>query len=209
LEFQLNQDLTLNVSNPQLAWIQTRISPGCTGRFKKSLLQSWQMKYLRNLMSPKIDFPKSIKNFLYSFAMKIYGWEISLYGYFTQNNNIYPVKRIPNEIIDDHLCQKFFNLQSVFVLPLELWYAVIVCGGKCVIFYVFISAMAGNIIPAIATTNAIIAGLIVTEALKILEGRIKDCRTVSILTSCPPFTCWLGNAVHDFEFYVWDIEIFM
>ncbi|XP_064640626.1 SUMO-activating enzyme subunit 2-like [Lineus longissimus] len=41
-----------------------------------------------------------------------------------------------------------------------------------------IKSMAGNIIPAIATTNAIIAGLIVTEALKILEGRIKDCRTI-------------------------------
>lgn len=39
--------------------------------------------------------------------------------------------------------------------------------------------MAGNIIPAIATTNAIVAGLIVTEALKILRGRIDLCRTVS------------------------------
>ena len=39
--------------------------------------------------------------------------------------------------------------------------------------------MAGNIIPAIATTNAVIAGLIVVEALKILQNRIEDCRTVS------------------------------
>lgn len=39
--------------------------------------------------------------------------------------------------------------------------------------------MAGNIIPAIATTNAIIAGLIVLEAMKILQGRFKDCKTVS------------------------------
>uniref|UniRef100_A0A1I7T743 SUMO-activating enzyme subunit n=1 Tax=Caenorhabditis tropicalis TaxID=1561998 RepID=A0A1I7T743_9PELO len=33
-----------------------------------------------------------------------------------------------------------------------------------------IKAMAGNIIPAIASTNAIVAGMIVTEALKIING---------------------------------------
>ncbi|OXB61785.1 hypothetical protein ASZ78_004058 [Callipepla squamata] len=42
-----------------------------------------------------------------------------------------------------------------------------------------IKSMAGNIIPAIATTNAIIAGLIVLEGLKILSGKIDQCRTVS------------------------------
>ncbi|XP_069112251.1 SUMO-activating enzyme subunit 2-like [Argopecten irradians] len=41
-----------------------------------------------------------------------------------------------------------------------------------------IKSMAGNIIPAIATTNAVIAGLIVMEGLKILKGDIEKCKTV-------------------------------
>ena len=40
--------------------------------------------------------------------------------------------------------------------------------------------MAGNIIPAIATTNAIIAGLIVMEGLKIISNNIDKCKAVSI-----------------------------
>lgn len=43
-----------------------------------------------------------------------------------------------------------------------------------------LSAMAGNIIPAIATTNAVIAGLIVMEALKVLAGEFDKCKTVSL-----------------------------
>jgi ubiquitin-like 1-activating enzyme E1 B len=40
--------------------------------------------------------------------------------------------------------------------------------------------LAGNIIPAIATTNAIVAGLIVLEALKVLESKIDECKTVYV-----------------------------
>ncbi|XP_048738345.2 SUMO-activating enzyme subunit 2-like isoform X2 [Ostrea edulis] len=40
------------------------------------------------------------------------------------------------------------------------------------------TAMAGNIIPAIATTNAIIAALIVMEGLKILNGKIEECKQI-------------------------------
>jgi ubiquitin-like 1-activating enzyme E1 B len=41
-----------------------------------------------------------------------------------------------------------------------------------------IQTMAGNIIPAIATTNAIVAGMIVLNAIKVLDGKLKDCKTV-------------------------------
>lgn len=38
--------------------------------------------------------------------------------------------------------------------------------------------MAGNIIPAIATTNAIVAGLVVLHAFRILENNLKACKSV-------------------------------
>lgn len=41
-----------------------------------------------------------------------------------------------------------------------------------------IKSLAGNIIPAIASTNAIVAGLIVIQAVKVLNGAFDQCRTV-------------------------------
>lgn len=38
--------------------------------------------------------------------------------------------------------------------------------------------MAGNIIPAIATTNAIIAGLVVLNAFNILRDQLESCHSV-------------------------------
>jgi hypothetical protein len=38
--------------------------------------------------------------------------------------------------------------------------------------------MAGSIIPAIATTNAIIASMIVVRAIKVLQEEIQDLRNV-------------------------------
>ena len=43
--------------------------------------------------------------------------------------------------------------------------------------------MAGNIIPAIATTNAIVAGIVVMEALKILMGEWDKCSGVGLFRS--------------------------
>lgn len=43
-------------------------------------------------------------------------------------------------------------------------------------FEVWLQGMAGNIVHAIASTNATIAGMIVVEALKILAGMPQACR---------------------------------
>ena len=46
--------------------------------------------------------------------------------------------------------------------------------------------MAGNIIHAIATTNAIVGGLIVIEALKLLAGHPEQCKVCAVPASRPP-----------------------
>ena len=43
-----------------------------------------------------------------------------------------------------------------------------------------IKEMAGNIIPAIATSNAIIAGLIVLQAVRVLRAQLDKCKDVSL-----------------------------
>ena len=64
-----------------------------------------------------------------------------------------------------------------------------------------VKEMAGNIIPAIATTNAIIAGMVVMEAFRILDGRLDQCRQVrsiiilffaNCLTQLCPFVLTFG-----------------
>ena len=47
-------------------------------------------------------------------------------------------------------------------------------------FWCFL-AKAGNIIPAIATTNAIVSGLIVAQAIKIVMGKIDQCNAVFLI----------------------------
>ncbi|CAG8508319.1 13617_t:CDS:10 [Ambispora leptoticha] len=54
-----------------------------------------------------------------------------------------------------------------------------------------VKAMAGNIIPAIATTNATIAGIIVVQAFNILRNRLEDCKTTYLDGSRRP--CLLIN----------------
>ncbi|KAJ2717915.1 E1 ubiquitin-activating protein uba2 [Coemansia sp. Cherry 401B] len=46
-----------------------------------------------------------------------------------------------------------------------------------------IKAMAGNIIPAIATTNAIVAGMMVVQAILVLSRRISECHTAYVAYS--------------------------
>jgi hypothetical protein len=57
-------------------------------------------------------------------------------------------------------------------------------------------AMAGNIIPAIATTNAVIAGFVIMKAFGVLNGNIKNNPRVSsknMRRLCTILTCLILN----------------
>jgi len=49
----------------------------------------------------------------------------------------------------------------------------------CCTNYFFAIAMAGNIVPAIASTNAVVGGVIVMEALNVISSNIDKCKSVS------------------------------
>ena len=49
--------------------------------------------------------------------------------------------------------------------------------------------MAGNIIHAIATTNAVVGGLIVVEALKVLAGQPDKCKVRCLMPCLTTRTC--------------------
>lgn len=49
-----------------------------------------------------------------------------------------------------------------------------------VLFVWLFIAMAGNIIPAIATTNAITAGLVVMRAFNVLQENFESCQSVYV-----------------------------
>ena len=47
-----------------------------------------------------------------------------------------------------------------------------------------IKSMAGQIIPAIATTNAIVAGLVVLKSLQLLQENYEQCQSVYVRNTC-------------------------
>ncbi|KAJ2830019.1 E1 ubiquitin-activating protein uba2 [Coemansia erecta] len=52
-----------------------------------------------------------------------------------------------------------------------------------------VKAMAGNIIPAIATTNAIVAGMMVMQAILVLSARVAECHTSYVAYSSKRARC--------------------
>ena len=57
-----------------------------------------------------------------------------------------------------------------------------------------LQGIAGNIVPAISTTNAIVAGIQVSQAIKIItspsQWGLFTCTTVLLPLSLPAFLCW-------------------
>lgn len=58
-----------------------------------------------------------------------------------------------------------------------------------------IKQMAGNIIPAIATTNAIVAGLCVLQSFKVLRGDFSSTKEVSVYPICLVFLLRLERRI--------------
>ena len=61
-----------------------------------------------------------------------------------------------------------------------------------------VKSMAGNIIPAIATTNAIVAGLMISEAKKAIMGKFEDCKSIFLKKqpSGRKGTLFVSSALH-------------
>lgn len=82
---------------------------------------------------------------------------------------------------------------------------VLICNIISATLLLLSQGMAGNIIHAIATTNAIVGGIIVSEALKILAGQRssthRDTHTaaqvgVSLLVNVPRHAVWFSLFPH-------------
>jgi ubiquitin-like 1-activating enzyme E1 B len=92
-------------------------------------------------------------------------------------------ERLRRRAFDDHpFCEIFFDKDDEDVMNLVSAAANIraFIFGIPMINHFAVKSMAGNIIPAIATTNAIVAGMIVMQALNILASRVDDCCTAFI-----------------------------
>lgn len=74
------------------------------------------------------------------------------------------------------------------------------------------SEMAGNIIPAIATTNAMTAGLCVLQALKVLKGDLENAKMVRFFFFCLVSKLRTSTLVTDrfaFSFFIGKIKVFL
>lgn len=65
-----------------------------------------------------------------------------------------------------------------------------------------IKQMAGNIIPAIATTNAIVAGLCVLQSFKVLRGNFSGTKEVSYSRTVRPLLYAQGEAYSPYTLQV-------
>uniref|UniRef100_A0A1I7XNY6 ThiF domain-containing protein n=1 Tax=Heterorhabditis bacteriophora TaxID=37862 RepID=A0A1I7XNY6_HETBA len=81
---------------------------------------------------------------------------------------------------------RHFPISMMLIRWLFLLFSRVVLILYVCFFIDYIVAMAGNIIPAIATTNAMVAGMMVIEALKVISGDMSKLRTVFITRNPNP-----------------------